>query len=115
MCADIAVRPAKQEPALIAAIRFPVLSALPLIVARIRRIFDLGANPALIAEHLAVDPHLAGLVALRPGLRVPGAWDGFELAVRAILGQQITVAGATKLAGKLVGLRHATAGAGRTD
>jgi AraC family transcriptional regulator of adaptative response / DNA-3-methyladenine glycosylase II len=100
----ITVRPAKQGPALIAAIRFPVLSALPLIVARIRRIFDLGANPALIAEHLATDPHLAGLVALRPGLRVPGAWDGFELAVRAILGQQITVAGATKLAGKLAGL-----------
>ena len=45
---------------------------------------------------------LAPLVAARPGLRVPGAWDGFELAVRAILGQQITVPAATGLAGKLV-------------
>ncbi len=98
------VRPAKQGPALLAAIRFPDRAALPIIVARIRRIFDLGANPALIVEHLATDPHLARLTALRPGLRVPGAWDGFELAVRAILGQQITVAGATKLAGKLAGL-----------
>jgi AraC family transcriptional regulator of adaptative response / DNA-3-methyladenine glycosylase II len=101
---SISVRPAKQGPALIATIRFPELTALPVIVARIRRIFDLGANPALIAEHLATDSHLAGLVVQRPGLRVPGAWDGFELAVRGILGQQITVAGATQLAGKLVRL-----------
>lgn len=100
---SISVRPAPRgEAALIATIRFPDLAALPAIVARIRRIFDLGANPALIGEHLGADPHLARLVAARPGLRVPGAWDGFELAVRAILGQQITVAGATKLAGKLV-------------
>lgn len=101
---SLTVRPAGKGPALIATIRFPVLAALPVIVARIRRIFDLGANPTLIAEQLSADLHLARLVARRPGLRVPGAWDGFELAVRAILGQQITVAGATKLAGKLVAL-----------
>ncbi len=51
---------------------------------------------------LVKDPTLAPLVAARPGLRVPGAWDGFELAVRAVLGQQITVPGAIRLAGALV-------------
>ena len=50
----------------------------------------------------ASDPALAPLVAARPGLRVPGAWDGFELAIRAMLGQQITVAAAARLAGRLV-------------
>ena len=83
-------------------IRFPRLSALPEILARTRRVFDLAAHPAAIAEHLARDPALAPLVAARPGLRVPGAWDGFELAVRAILGQQISVAAAVKLAGRIV-------------
>jgi AraC family transcriptional regulator of adaptative response / DNA-3-methyladenine glycosylase II len=85
-----------------ATIRFPHLRALPIIIARIRRVFDLAADPASIGAHLAEDPVLAPLVAARPGLRVPGAWDGFELAVRAILGQQITVAAATGLAGRLV-------------
>jgi AraC family transcriptional regulator of adaptative response / DNA-3-methyladenine glycosylase II len=55
-----------------------------------------------IGAHLSQDPILAPHIAARPGLRVPGAWDGFELAVRAILGQQITVGAATQLAGKLV-------------
>jgi AraC family transcriptional regulator of adaptative response / DNA-3-methyladenine glycosylase II len=88
--------------ALHATIRFPKISALPVIVERIRRIFDLGADPIVIAAHLSADPQLAPLVAARPGLRVPGAWDGFELAVRGILGQQISVAAATRLAAKLV-------------
>ncbi len=83
-------------------IRFPDLTALPGIIARIRRVFDLTADPVAIGADLARDPALAPRVAARPGLRVPGAWDGFELAVRAILGQQITVAAATRLAGKLV-------------
>ncbi|MBA3644333.1 MAG: helix-turn-helix domain-containing protein [Chloroflexia bacterium] len=83
-------------------VRFPRLDALPRIIARTRAIFDLAANPTLIAEQLSTDPRLAPLVAARPGLRVPGGWDGFELAVRAILGQQITVAGARRLAGHLV-------------
>jgi AraC family transcriptional regulator of adaptative response / DNA-3-methyladenine glycosylase II len=85
-----------------AAIRFPRLSALPTIIARLRRVFDLGADPETIGAHLAEDPALAPLVAARPGLRMPGAWDGFELAVRAVLGQQITVRAAVALAGKLV-------------
>jgi AraC family transcriptional regulator of adaptative response / DNA-3-methyladenine glycosylase II len=83
-------------------VRFPNMAALPTIIARVRRVFDLAADPDTIGAHLALDPALAPLVALRPGLRVPGAWDGFELAVRAIFGQQITVPAATRLLGKLV-------------
>jgi AraC family transcriptional regulator of adaptative response / DNA-3-methyladenine glycosylase II len=84
------------------AIRFPDIAALPQIVARVRRVFDLAADPDTIGAHLSLDPMLAPLVAARPGLRVPGAWDGFELAVRAIFGQQITVPAATRLLGQLV-------------
>jgi 3-methyladenine DNA glycosylase/8-oxoguanine DNA glycosylase len=62
----------------------------------------LAADPLAISAHLATDPSLAPLVSKRPGLRVPGAWDGFELAMRAVLGQQITVSGAIRLAGRLV-------------
>jgi len=72
------------------------------VVERARRIFDLGAEPTRIAEHLRRDARLAPLVAAIPGLRVPGAWDPFELTVRAVLGQQVTVQGATTLAGRLV-------------
>jgi len=87
-----------------ATIRFPRVSGLAFIVSRLRRVFDLTADPAAIDAHLANDPRLAPLIAARPGLRVPGAWDGFELGIRAILGQQITVSAATTLAGKLVSL-----------
>ena len=76
--------------------------ALIRIVERARRVFDLGADPAEIAGHLGRDAALAPLVAARPGLRLPGARDGFELALRAILGQQVTVKGASTLAGRLV-------------
>ncbi len=82
-------------------IRFPRLAALPRIIARVRQMFDLDADPEAIGLALAQDRRLAVLIAQRPGLRVPGAWDGFELAVRAILGQQITVTAATKLAGAI--------------
>lgn len=88
-------------------VAFPHLRALPALLAGVRRVFDLGADPHAIAEHLARDQRLAPLVTARPGLRVPGAWDGFELAVRGVLGQQITVRAATQLAGKLVA-RHGT-------
>jgi len=71
------------------------------VAARVRRVFDLDADPAPIAAQLGGDPELAARLARRPGVRVPGAWDGFELAVRAILGQQVTVAGATTLAGRI--------------
>jgi AraC family transcriptional regulator of adaptative response / DNA-3-methyladenine glycosylase II len=88
--------------ALRATIRFPRLSVLPQIIARLRRVFDLAADPQAIAAHLSEDPLLAPLLAAWPGLRVPGAFDGFELAVRGLLGQQISVAAARTLAGRLV-------------
>ncbi len=85
-------------------IRFPDVQLLPAIVARVRRLFDLGADIETIDDHLSGDPVLAALVAQRPGLRAPGGWDGFEIAVRAVLGQQISVVAARGLAGKLVAL-----------
>jgi AraC family transcriptional regulator, regulatory protein of adaptative response / DNA-3-methyladenine glycosylase II len=97
----VTVQPSEGN-ALRATVRFPKLSALPKIIARLRRVFDLAADPQAITAQLAKDPRLAPLVAARPGLRVPGAWDGFELAVRAVLGQQITVPAAIGLAGRLV-------------
>ncbi|GEP03378.1 DNA-3-methyladenine glycosylase family protein [Methylobacterium oxalidis] len=72
------------------------------ILDRLRGLFDTEAAPEPIAARLAADPALAPLVRARPGLRVPGAFDGFEMAVRAILGQQVSVAVATRLAGRLV-------------
>ena len=96
----LVVRPGEGN-ALRAVIRFPTLTALPTIIARLRRLFDLAADPEAIGAHLARDPALAPLVAARPGLRTPGAWHGFELAIRALLGQQITVSAAIGLAGKL--------------
>jgi AraC family transcriptional regulator of adaptative response / DNA-3-methyladenine glycosylase II len=96
----VIVRPGGGD-ALEAEIRFPKLKALPAVIARIRRVFDLSADPELIGAHLSQDPALAPLVAARPGLRAPGAWDGFELAVRAVLGQQITVTAARNLAARL--------------
>ncbi len=71
------------------------------IAARVRRLFDLDADPAPIRAQLRRDPALAARLRRRPGLRVPGAWSGFELAVRAVLGQQVTVAGACTLAGRI--------------
>jgi AraC family transcriptional regulator of adaptative response / DNA-3-methyladenine glycosylase II len=72
------------------------------LASRLRRWFDLDADVAAIDAHLGRDPLLAPLVAARPGLRVPGAWDPFELAVRAIVGQQVSVAGARTIAGRIV-------------
>jgi AraC family transcriptional regulator of adaptative response / DNA-3-methyladenine glycosylase II len=72
------------------------------VAALVRRVFDLDRDPAPVAAHLARDPLLAPRVATRPGLRVPGTFDGFELASRAVLGQQVSVAGARTLCGRLV-------------
>jgi AraC family transcriptional regulator of adaptative response / DNA-3-methyladenine glycosylase II len=72
------------------------------IVAGARRLFDLGADPCEIAAQLGRDRALASRVARRPGVRVPGAWNAFEIAVRAIVGQQVTVQGATTIMGRLV-------------
>src|SRR5204862_3168884 len=72
------------------------------VVARCRALFDLDADPAAIRGVLGADPLLGALVAAAPGLRVPGAVDGAELAVRAVLGQQVSVAAARTAAGRLV-------------
>ncbi|HEY1614702.1 MAG TPA: AlkA N-terminal domain-containing protein [Rhizomicrobium sp.] len=89
---------------LVATIRLPQVGGLLSVVARLRRLFDLDADVEAIGAHLAGDLALAPLIARRPGLRSPGAWDPFELAIRAVLGQQITVTGARTLAGRLVHL-----------
>ncbi|HEY2444858.1 MAG TPA: AlkA N-terminal domain-containing protein [Rhizomicrobium sp.] len=96
------VEVAPGENCLIATIRLPRLRALLSVVGRLRRMFDLDADVDVIGAHLSGDAGLAPLIARRPGLRMPGAWDGFELAVRAVLGQQITVGAARTLAGRLV-------------
>ena len=105
-CGTLAVSPrirkGKATNALTLTIRFPVVAALPTIVARVRRMFDLDADVAVIRAALEQDSLLARLIATKPGLRVPGSWDPFELATRAILGQQVTVAAARNLATKLV-------------
>lgn len=71
---------------------------LPALLGRLRNLFDLSARPDLITAHLRKDPLLEKAVTANPGLRVPGAFDGFEMAIRAILGQQITVKAATTIA-----------------
>lgn len=81
----------------------PQLSGhLLFLLARVREMFDVEANPSVIAGHLESEPVLAQQLARTPGLRVPGAFDPFELAIRAILGQQVSVAGASTVAGRLV-------------
>ncbi|MEU8397324.1 AlkA N-terminal domain-containing protein [Nonomuraea sp. NPDC048892] len=79
------------------------------VVARCRRLLDLDADPEAISEVLG-QTSLAPLVAARPGLRVPGTFDGFELAVRAVVGQQISVAGARTLLGRIVARAAAPGG-----
>jgi AraC family transcriptional regulator of adaptative response / DNA-3-methyladenine glycosylase II len=89
-------RPEKR--ALLVEFTHTLTPALPALLGRLRRLFDLSARPDLIAAHLAADPMLKEAVTKNPGLRVPGAFDGFEMAVRAVLGQQITVKAATTMA-----------------
>ena len=69
---------------------------------RVRALFDLDARPDLIAKHLRKDTRLAAAVKANPGVRVPGAFNGFELGLRAILGQQVTVKAATTIACRFV-------------
>ncbi len=71
------------------------------LVARVRRMFDCDADPGIIAAHLGGDPLLAGSLQRRPGLRLPSGWDPFELAVRTVVGQQISVAAASTVTGRL--------------
>ena len=89
---------------LIATIRITQVRTLLSIVARLRRLFDLDANVEAIGAHLKRDEDLAALIAHRPGLRSPGAWAGFEQAVRAVVGWGEAVSTARRLTGRLVGL-----------
>jgi AraC family transcriptional regulator of adaptative response / DNA-3-methyladenine glycosylase II len=97
---EVSHRPERQSIGV--KIRLSNVKLLPAIIARVRRQFDISADIETIDAHLSNDPLLAPLVAQRPGLRAPGCWDGFELAVRAVLGQQISVSAARRLAGQLV-------------
>lgn len=83
-----------------AMVAIELLPVLPALLARLRALLDLDADPAAIDGTLASDPWLAPRIAARPGLRVPGSVDGFELLLRAILGQQVSVAAATTIAGR---------------
>jgi AraC family transcriptional regulator of adaptative response / DNA-3-methyladenine glycosylase II len=98
----IDVRPDLSEPLLVVRIDLPTNDRLIQVVERVRRMFDLGADPLQIETRLSADSRLRTLVETRPGLRVPGAWDGFEVAVRAILGQGLTVIDAIPRAEQLV-------------
>ncbi len=101
---SVEVRHLASKQSLGVRIRFPDVRSLPAIVSKVRRLFDLGADIETIDDHLSGDPALAPLVAERPGLRAPGGWEAFEVAVRAVLGQQISVKAARHLAGQLVDL-----------
>jgi AraC family transcriptional regulator of adaptative response / DNA-3-methyladenine glycosylase II len=87
---------------LLAVVSLSLAPKLMEIAARLRAFFDLDSHPGAVAEHLGRDPLLAALLQAHPGLRVPGAFDGFELALRAVLGQQVSVQAATTLSGRLV-------------
>jgi len=100
----IEVKHLPRKDSLCVTIHFPTVQALQEIVNRVRRLFDLGADIETIDEHLSLDKELGPWVAKRPGLRAPGGWDGFELGVRAVLGQQVSVQAARQLAGKLAAL-----------
>ncbi|PYQ40438.1 MAG: DNA methylase, partial [Acidobacteria bacterium] len=100
--AIVCVRALENERALELRVRGAAPAALFQLSAAARRTFDLAADPARIALALRGDPLLAPLVALRPGLRIPGAWDPFECAVRAVLGQQVSVAAGRTLAARVV-------------
>ncbi len=91
-----------QDDGLVAAIPVELQRDMSGLLQRLRRVFDLDADSYAIDGHLDEDPMLSRWVREAPGLRVPGAWDGFETAVRAVLGQQVSVARATTLAGALI-------------
>lgn len=95
-----AAEPLPQQNALRLEISSTLMPALAPLLARVRRLFDLDANPRIIEEHLARDPRLRPMVRRQAGLRVPGAFDGFELALRAVLGQQVSVKAASTLFGR---------------
>lgn len=94
----VRVTRAPEKHALLVEFTHSLTPVLPALLGRLRNLFDLNARPDVIAAHLMKDPALRESVRKNPGLRVPGAFDGFEMALRAILGQQITVKAATTMA-----------------
>ncbi|NJD10795.1 MAG: helix-turn-helix domain-containing protein [Gemmatimonadetes bacterium] len=97
----VGVRPAAAGHELLVDVAPELVPVLPALLGRLRDLFDLDARPDVIAARLGQDELLAPLLERAPGLRVPGAFDGFELAWRAILGQQVSVAAATAIAGRV--------------
>ena len=91
----IEVAPSPKKPALRVAVSASLAKALPPVLSRVKSLFDLACNPAEVAQALGA------LARAHPGLRVPGAFDGFEVAVRAVVGQQVSVAAARTIAGRI--------------
>lgn len=87
---EIEIRPDDVEPRLRIEVKLASHEHLLQVIGRVRRIFDVDADPLQIANHLSRFPQLKSLLETRPGLRVPGVWDGFEFAVRTILDNQLT-------------------------
>ncbi|MHB1327560.1 MAG: AlkA N-terminal domain-containing protein, partial [Gemmatimonadales bacterium] len=98
----ISVRNAPERRSILVELPHELTPVLPALLGRLRHLFDLQARPDLIVAVLEQDPLLAPSVARHPGLRVPGAFDGFEIMVRAVLGQQVTVATGTRLTARVV-------------
>ena len=98
--ATVACTPARGG--VLAEFRLADLRDLAPAVARVRRLLDLDADPVAVAEVLGADPMLSPLVAARPGLRMAGSVDPHEIVVRAIVGQQVSVAGARTVVGRFV-------------
>ncbi len=98
----IRVTHARKQHALLVEFTHTLTPVLPALLGRLRALFDLDARPDVIAKRLAKDPRLAPAVRNNPGLRVPGAFNGFEMGLRAIIGQQVTVKAATTIACRLV-------------
>lgn len=97
----ITVAPHASRHQLCVSVREPVARHADVIRVRLRQMFDLDADPAAIRAALATEPRMSALVAARPGLRVPGAWSHFELLVRTIVGQQVSVRAATTIIGRI--------------
>jgi AraC family transcriptional regulator, regulatory protein of adaptative response / DNA-3-methyladenine glycosylase II len=98
----IRVTHSPKQHALLLELTHSLTPALPVLLGRVRALFDLDARPDLISKHLARDARLSMAVKGNPGLRVPGAFNGFEMGLRAILGQQITVRAATTIASRVI-------------
>lgn len=96
----VAVSAAPGEAALLVEVAEELLPVLTPLMARLRAVFDLDANPQVIDAHLQQDARLATNVKALPGLRLPGTLDGFELALRTVIGQQVSVAAATTIYGR---------------